>query len=93
MTHYAEALKNRGVTKLLPPENPSVSEIAKEIGMTVQTLERWRDETQSRPVQGRAWAVGARLEAVITAAGLSITQIGAANTSATHFRESLRNTA
>jgi transposase InsO family protein len=37
---------------------------------TVQTLERWRDEAQSRPVRGRTWAAGARLEAVITAAGL-----------------------
>ena len=54
MTRYAEALKNRVVTKLLPPENSSVSAIAKEIGVTVQTLERWRDETQSRPVRGRA---------------------------------------
>ena len=36
----------------------------------MQTLERWREEVQSRPARGRAWTAGARLEAVITAAAL-----------------------
>ena len=43
MARYAETLKNRVVAKLLPPESASVSAIAKEVGVTVQTLERWRD--------------------------------------------------
>ena len=66
MARYAETLKNRVVAKLLPPERASVSAIAKEVGVTVQTLERWRDEAQSRPTRGRTWTAGARLEAVIT---------------------------
>ena len=70
MARYAETLKNRVVAKLLPPESASVSAIAKEVGVTVQTLERWRDEAQSRPARGRTWTAGARLEAVITAAAL-----------------------
>ena len=53
MARYAETLKNRVVAKLLPPESASVSAIAKEVGVTVQTLERWRDEAQSRPTRGR----------------------------------------
>ena len=43
MARYAETLKNRVVAKLLPPESASVRAIAKEVGVTVQTLERWRD--------------------------------------------------
>ena len=70
MARYAETLKNRVVAKLLPPESASVSAIAKEVGVTVQTLERWRDEAQSRSTRGRTWTAGARLEAVITAAAL-----------------------
>ena len=42
MARYAATLKNRVVAKLLPPERASVSAIAKEVGVTVQTLERWR---------------------------------------------------
>ena len=58
MARYAETLKNRVVAKLLPPESASVSAIAKEVGVTVQTLERWRDEAQSRPTRGRTWTAG-----------------------------------
>jgi transposase len=36
----------------------------------VKTLERWRDEVQTRPARGRAWSAGARLDAVITTAAL-----------------------
>jgi hypothetical protein len=44
--------------------------LAKEIGVSVQTLERWREDAQSRPARGRAWTAAGRLEAVITAAAL-----------------------
>ena len=71
MAHYAETLKSRVVSKLLPPESASVNAIAKEAGVIVQTLERWRNEAQSRSARGRAWAAGARFEAVITAAALA----------------------
>jgi DNA-binding transcriptional MerR regulator len=58
------------VARLLPPESANVVLVAKEIGVTVQTLERWREEAQSRPARGRTWTAGARLEAVITAAAM-----------------------
>ena len=44
--------------------------IAKVTRVTVQTLERWHDEAQSRPARRRSWTAGARLDAVITAAAL-----------------------
>ena len=70
MARYGEAFRNRVVARLLPPESADVGALAKEIGVSVQTLERWREDAQSRPARGRAWTAGARLEAVITAAAM-----------------------
>ena len=70
MARYGEAFRNRVVARLLPPESANVGAVAKEIGLSVQTLERWREEARSRPARGRARTAGARLEAVITAAAM-----------------------
>ena len=70
MARYGEVFRNRVVARLLPPESANVGAVAKEIGLSVQTLERWREEARSRPALGRAWTAGARLEAVITAAAM-----------------------
>lgn len=70
MARYGEAFRNRAVARLLPPESAEVGALAKEIGVTVQTLERWREDAQSRPARGRVWTARARLEAVITAAAM-----------------------
>ena len=70
MARYGEAFRNRAVARLLPPESAGVGAVAKEIGVSVQTLERWREDAQSRPARGRAWTARARLEAVIAAAAL-----------------------
>jgi transposase-like protein len=71
MARYGEAFRNRAVARLLPPESANVGAVAKEIGVSVQTLERWREEAQSRPARGRAWTAGARLEAVIVTAAMA----------------------
>ena len=73
MARYGEAFRNRVVARLLPPESASVGAVAKEIGVSVQTLERWREQAQTRPARGRAWSAGARLDAVITAAAMDET--------------------
>ena len=70
MAWYGEAFRNRVVARLLPPESANVGAVAKEIGVSVQTLERWREDAQTRPARGRAWSAGARLEAIITTAAL-----------------------
>ena len=54
MARYGEAFRNRVVARLLPPESANVGAVAKEIGLSVQTLERWREEARSRPARGRA---------------------------------------
>ena len=70
MARYGEAFRNRAVARLLPPQSANVGLMAKEIGVSVQTLDRWREEAQSRPARGRAWTADARLEAVITVAAM-----------------------
>ena len=70
MARYGEAFRNRAVARLLPPESANVGVVASEIGVSMQTLERWREQAQSRPARGRAWTAGARLEAVISAAAM-----------------------
>ena len=70
MARYGEAFRNRAVARLLPPESAEVGEVSREIGVSVPTLERWREDAQSMPARGRAWSAAARLEAVITVAAL-----------------------
>ena len=71
MARYGQGFKDRVVARLLPPESASLEELSREAGVGVGTLERWREEVQSRPARGRAWTASGRLEAVITTAALS----------------------
>jgi len=59
------------VARLLPPESAALTVISQEIGISVDTLERWHADALSKPARGRAWTAGARLEAVITTASMS----------------------
>jgi len=65
------------VAKLLPPESAALNVVAREVGVGAGTLERWREDAQSRPARGRAWTASARLEAVITTAAMSQADKGA----------------
>lgn len=71
MARYGQAFKDRAVARLLPPESAALDLVALEVGIGAGTLERWREDAQSRPARGRAWTAGARLEAVVTTAALS----------------------
>jgi transposase len=70
MARYGQAFKDRVVARLLPPESAAVDEVAREVGVGAQTLERWRSDALSRPARERVWAAPARLEAVIATAAL-----------------------
>ena len=70
MARYGQAYKDRAAARLLPPESAAVEVVAREVGVAVGTLGRWREDAQSRPARGRAWTAAARLEAVITTAAL-----------------------
>ena len=70
MARYSLKFKSRAVARMLPPEGAAVEVVAREIGIGVGTLLRWRDATQSMPVLGRAWTAAARFEAMIVTAAL-----------------------
>ena len=55
---------------MLPPESATVESVAREIGVGVSTLERWRSDALSRPARERAWTAAARFEAVLMTASL-----------------------
>ena len=70
MARYGQAFKNKVIAKLLPPNTASLVEISREVGVSTDTLERWRAESLTTPARERAWSAAARLSAVITTAAM-----------------------
>jgi transposase len=58
------------VARLLPPESASPEDVAREVGVGVDTLERWRSDALSKPARERAWTAAARFDAVLTTAAM-----------------------
>ena len=58
------------MARLLPPESADMDTVARELGVSVSTLERWRAEALSQPEGQRIWTAAARLEAVIATAAM-----------------------
>lgn len=56
------------MARLLPPGNASLEEVAREVGVVVGTLERWRSDVLSRPERERTWTAAGRFDAVLTTA-------------------------
>ena len=77
MARYGQGFKDRAVARLLPPQSASVDEVAREVGVGAQTLQRWLGDALSRPARERAWTAPARLEAVITTASMDEAARGA----------------
>ena len=44
MARYSKGFKQRAVARLLPPESSPVEAVSREIGISADTLERWRSE-------------------------------------------------
>ena len=55
---------------MLPPESTPTETVARELSISVTTLERWRAEMLSMPARERAWTAAARFEAVLVTAAL-----------------------
>lgn len=77
MARYGQAFKNRVVARLLPPESAPLAALAQEVGVSADTLERWRSAALAQPAQQRSWTAAARLEAVISTAALDEAARGA----------------
>ncbi|MDT4801816.1 IS3 family transposase ISAzo10 [compost metagenome] len=58
------------MARLLPPESAPLELVAREIGVSADTLERWRSEELAKPARERGWTAAARLEAVIITAAM-----------------------
>ena len=76
MARYGQAYRDKVVARLLPPESSAVEVVAREVGVSVATLERWRAEAlvsgegDRRGGGGQRWTPAARLEAVIATAAM-----------------------
>ena len=57
MARYGQAFKDKAVARLLPPESAATQVVAREVGVAVGTLERWREaaDLYSRKIVG--WEV------------------------------------
>ena len=78
MAHYSRERKEAILNKLLPPQNMTVAEAARQEGVAEQTLYNWRKQArlEGRPVPGRNkssddWSSEAKLAVVIETAVLS----------------------
>lgn len=70
MARYGQKFKDSAVARLLPPESASPEAVAREIGVSVETLQRWRSDALAKPTRERVWTPAARLEAVIATAAM-----------------------
>ena len=70
MARYGQAFKDKAVARLLPPESAAPSKVAREVGVGVDTLERWRSEALSKPARERTWTAAARCDAVLGTAAM-----------------------
>ena len=75
MARYGQVYKDRIVARLLPPESSSVEQVSREVGVSAATLERWRADALAHGSGDRAggsqrWTAAARLQALITTAGM-----------------------
>ena len=77
LARYGQAFKDRAVARLLPPESAPLEVVSREVGVSADTLERWRAEALARPVAERVWTAAARLDAVITTAAMDEAARGA----------------
>jgi transposase len=70
VARYGQAFKDKAVARMLPPESAAPDEVAREVGVGVDTLMRWHSEALSRPARARAWTAAARFDAVLTTAAM-----------------------
>ena len=84
MVRYSDERKEAILSKLLPPYNLSVYELAREEGISKTTLYNWRKQAnlKGRPVPGQKpktddWSAEAKLATVIETATLSEAELSA----------------
>jgi transposase-like protein len=78
MAKYSEERKQAVIAKMMPPENRSIPDLARETGITSATLYNWRSQAKARgaavPGDGKnpeAWSPENKLAVVIETAALN----------------------
>ena len=66
MARYGQAFKDKAVARLLPPESADLEVVAREMGVSAGTLERWRADALASGRKSGGWTPVARLEAIAT---------------------------
>lgn len=56
------------MARLLPPESAALEDVSREVGISVDTLQRWRSEALAQPARDQVWTAAARFDAVLTTA-------------------------
>lgn len=59
------------MARLLPPESAGVKDVAAAVGVSADTLERWRSEALASGKKSGGWTAVARFEAVLATASMS----------------------
>ena len=82
MSTYSTERKQAILSKLLPPNNKSVAQVAREEGVAEQTLYNWRKQAkeQGQPVPGNKskpdqWSHETKFAVVVETAALSESEI------------------
>ena len=80
---YDAALRDAVRIRMSPPNRESVAQIARDTGITAQTIYNWRSQWQKQgqlvpasPKPPEQWSAADKLAAVIQAAGLSGSDLG-----------------
>ncbi|MGI4819561.1 MAG: IS3-like element ISAzo10 family transposase, partial [Janthinobacterium lividum] len=69
MARYGQPFKDRVVARLLPPESSAPDIVSREVGVSVEMLERWRAQALAAAAgeqlgsASQRWTATARLEA------------------------------
>ena len=82
MARYSNERKEAILKKLLPPQNLTVAEVARQENISVQTLYTWRDKAKSLgiPVPGKTsstehWSAETKLAIIIESATMSESEL------------------
>ena len=70
MARYGQAFKDKAVARMLPPESASAEEVAREVGVSASTLERWHSQALAQSPGKKVWTAAARFDAVLVTAAM-----------------------
>ncbi len=84
MKHYSEERKSAVLAKMMPPQNISISVLAEETGISLQTLYNWRQKARDKGFvvpgdskNSEKWSSADKFAAVLETAALNESELSA----------------